>query len=125
MAETMESAMHRICDLSQDMDVHLLDTIVLTAYDPMNPQRASANKVLMALKDNPDMWVRADAIMERAVNAQTRFFGLQLLEDVIRVRYVFGENLHSKFLSFLALYSNVCLNFIIDGKFYHKNNGRG
>jgi len=88
MAETMEAAMHRICDLSQEMDVHLLDNIVATAYDPMNPQRASANNVLMALKENPDIWVRADAIMERAINSQTRFFGLQLLEDVIRVRYV-------------------------------------
>lgn len=81
--------MQRICDLSQEMDVQLLDNIVHTAYDPINPQRASANKVLMALKDNPDIWVRADAIMERATNAQTRFFGLQLLEDVIRVRYVY------------------------------------
>jgi exportin-1 len=123
MTESMESALQRICDLSQEMDVPLLDKIVNMAYDPVNPQRSSANKILMTLKENPDIWVRADAIMERAMNVQTRFLGLQLLEDVIRIRYAHRQH-ETKFFACHLLRSQ--LDFaIIDGKSCQRSNVRG
>ncbi len=95
--ETMEAAAQRLISAcsassSQNMpfDVSLLDSVVSTAYDPMNVQRSNANKALMALQENPDVWTKADAILEKAQNAQTRFFGLQILDDAIRTRYVFS-----------------------------------
>lgn len=92
--ESMEAVAQRLitsCSTgsSQDVpfDVPLLDNVVSTAYDPINPQRSNANKTLMALQECPDIWTKADAILEKAQNPQTRFFGLQVLDDAIRTRW--------------------------------------
>mmetsp|Transcript_3614 Transcript_3614/g.7085 ORF Transcript_3614/g.7085 Transcript_3614/m.7085 type:complete len:1087 (-) Transcript_3614:57-3317(-) len=70
-----------------EFDVTLLDQVVAAAYNPIDPNRAVANKALMALQDTPDIWTKADAILERAQNPQSRFFGLQVLDDAIRTRW--------------------------------------
>jgi hypothetical protein len=71
-----------------DFDVGLLDDVVNAAYSPTDPNRAMANKALMALQETEHLWTKADTIMERAQNPQSRFFGLQVLDDAIRTRYV-------------------------------------
>jgi len=85
---SMEAALQRLLDFSQEFDVALLDNVVTATYDPVNPQRAEANKVLMALKDNPDVWTKADGILERANSPHTRFLAVSILDDAIRFRYV-------------------------------------
>lgn len=82
----MEEALTRLSSTSEEFDINLLDQVVAAAYDPVNPQRAGANKVLMTLQENPDIWMKADAILEKASNPQSRFFGLQILDDAIRTR---------------------------------------
>ena len=82
----MEAALQRLLDNSQEFDIALLDNVVTTAYNPISPERAAANKVLMTLQENPDLWTKADAILERASNPTTRFFGVQILDDAIRTR---------------------------------------
>lgn len=72
-----------------DFDVALLDDVVNAAYSPTDPNRAMANKALMALQETEHLWTKADTIMERAQNPQSRFFGLQVLDDAIRTRFVF------------------------------------
>lgn len=83
---SMEEALTRLSSASEEFDINLLDQVVAAAYDPVNPQRAGANKVLMTLQENPDIWMKADAILEKASNPQSRFFGLQILDDAIRTR---------------------------------------
>ena len=82
----MEEALTRLSSTSEEFDINLLDQVVAAAYDPVNPQRAGANKVLMTLQENPDIWMKADAILEKASNPQSRFFGQQILDDAIRTR---------------------------------------
>ena len=72
----------------QDFDIALLDQLVAAAYDPISPHRADANKALMQLQGVEGMWQKADAIMEKAQNPSARFFGLQILDDAIKTRYV-------------------------------------
>ncbi len=72
-----------------DFDVALLDDVVNAAYSPTDPHRAMANKALMALQETEHLWTKADTIMEREQNPQSRFFGLQVLDDAIRTRFVF------------------------------------
>jgi exportin-1 len=101
----MEEALQRLLDFTQEFDVALLDNLVTAAYDPVNPQRAEANKVLMALKDNPDLWTKADGILERASNPHTRFLGVSILDDAIRYRCViFIRQLNDCFCCFLVQY---------------------
>ena len=70
----------------REFDVALLDRVVTAAYDPTSPLRDAANQQLMVLQEDPDLWTKADAILERSQNPQARYFGLQVLSDAIRVR---------------------------------------
>lgn len=82
----LEAAAERL--LKGEFDVNVLDQIMAAAYDPISPHRSAANKTLMQLQEAPDIWTKADAIIESAANAQSRFFGLQILDDAIRTRWV-------------------------------------
>jgi exportin-1 len=84
--ESMEQALQHLLDPNAEFDIPLLDKVVSTAYDPTNPQRAAANDALMKLQENPDLWTKADGILERASNPQARFFGLQILDEAIKTR---------------------------------------
>lgn len=81
----MASITQRLMSM-QDFDVSLLDQVVSAAYDPISPHRAEANKALMQLQEHPDLWQKADAIMEQSQNGSARFFGLQVLDDAIKTR---------------------------------------
>lgn len=72
--------------LAQNFDVQQLDQIVAAAYDPTNPNRSAANKALMQMQDTPDLWTKADEMIENSTNPHTRFFGLQVLDDMIKTR---------------------------------------
>lgn len=85
-APSIEAAAQQLLQPIGEFDVSLLDQVVAAAYNPVDPNRAMANKALMALQESPDVWTRADAILERAQNPQSRFFGLQVLDDAIRTR---------------------------------------
>jgi exportin-1 len=70
-----------------EFTVPLLDTIVVAAYNPIDPNRAVANKALMQLQEAQDVWTKADAIIEQSATPQGRFFGLQILDDAIKTRW--------------------------------------
>lgn len=72
--------------LNGDFDINLLDQIVGAAYDPISPHRAEANKALMQLQESPELWKMADGIIEQSQNPNSRFFGLQVLDDAIKIR---------------------------------------
>ena len=74
--------------LVSNFDVRALDQVVEAAYNPVHPNRSQANKALMQLQETPDLWTKADEIMENSQNPQTRFFGLQVLDDAIKTRSV-------------------------------------
>lgn len=82
----IEEAAQKLLSPVGDFDVALLDNVVTVAYSPADPNRAIANKTLMALQESPDAWTKADAILERAQNPHSKFFGLQVLDDAIRTR---------------------------------------
>ena len=82
----VEAVAHQL--LNGEFDIGLLDQVVGAAYDPISPHRSQANKALMQLQESPDLWQRADGIIEQSQNPNSRFFGLQVLDDAIKTRYV-------------------------------------
>eukprot|EP00529_Nitzschia_sp_RCC80_P003253 CAMPEP_0113445772 /NCGR_PEP_ID=MMETSP0014_2-20120614/3360_1 /TAXON_ID=2857 /ORGANISM="Nitzschia sp." /LENGTH=1090 /DNA_ID=CAMNT_0000336837 /DNA_START=1304 /DNA_END=4576 /DNA_ORIENTATION=+ /assembly_acc=CAM_ASM_000159 len=70
-----------------EFDIALLDQVVGAAYDPVSPHRAPANKALMQLQEAPELWQMADTIIEQSQNPNSRFFGLQVLDDAIKTRW--------------------------------------
>jgi exportin-1 len=83
--------------LNGEFDVALLDQVVSAAYDPVSPHRAAANKALMQLQEAPDLWQAADGIIEKSQNPHSRFFGVQVLDDAIKTRYVDNMINHQHF----------------------------
>jgi exportin-1 len=84
----MEAAAAKLLDLTQQpFDVALLDEVVAATYDPHHPHQNDANLLLMRVKEHPEMWTRADTILEQSKSSQGRFFGLQVLEDAIATRW--------------------------------------
>merc|ERR550532_2332810 len=46
-----------------------------------------AQEVLTTLKEHPDAWTRVDTILEFSQNQQTKYYALQILENVIKTRW--------------------------------------
>lgn len=67
--------------------VERLDQVVEAAYVPNHPHRSEANQTLMQLQSMDGLWTKADMIIEQARNPQSRFFGLQVLDDAIQTRW--------------------------------------
>lgn len=71
----MDAAAAHLLDFSQPLDITLLDQIVAIAYDSAHVMRAQANEFLVKMKEHPEMWKRADAILETSTQAYTKYFG--------------------------------------------------
>uniref|UniRef100_H2YXR4 Exportin-1 n=1 Tax=Ciona savignyi TaxID=51511 RepID=H2YXR4_CIOSA len=46
-----------------------------------------AENILTALKEHPESWTRVDTILEYSQNQQTKYYALQILENVIKTRW--------------------------------------
>lgn len=77
----------QLLDFNQKLDINLLDNVVQTMYTTTGPQQRTAQEVLTNLKEHPDAWTRVDTILEYSKNHQTKYFALQILENVIKTRW--------------------------------------
>ena len=50
-------------------------------------QQRMAQEILTTLKEHPDAWTRVDTILEYSSNQQTKYYALQILENVIKTRW--------------------------------------
>ena len=50
-------------------------------------QQHVAQEVLTSLKEHPDAWTKVDTILEFSHNQQTKYYALQILENVIKTRW--------------------------------------
>lgn len=82
----MEEA-NKLLDFSQKLDIGLLDSVVHCLYNSTGEQLRLAQNVLTTLKEHPDAWTRVDSILEFSQNQQTKFYALQILEEVIKTRW--------------------------------------
>ncbi|GMI83854.1 EXPORTIN 1, ARABIDOPSIS THALIANA EXPORTIN 1, exportin 1A, HEAT-INTOLERANT 2 [Hibiscus trionum] len=81
-------AAERLKDLSQPIDVPLLDATVGSFYGTgSKEERAQADQILRHLQNNPDMWLQVVHILQQTKSLNTKFFALQVLEGVIKYRW--------------------------------------
>lgn len=76
-----------LLDFSQRLDINLLDSVVNHMYQGEGTEQRLAQEVLTTLKENPDAWTRVDTILEFSKNQQTKYYALQILENVIKTRW--------------------------------------
>lgn len=86
MATLTEQA-SKLLDFSQKLDITLLDNVVGCMYTGIGDQQRVAQEVLTTLKEHPDAWTRVDTILEFSSNLQTKYYALQILEQVIKTRW--------------------------------------
>ncbi|XP_008792647.1 protein EXPORTIN 1A-like [Phoenix dactylifera] len=78
----------KLRDLSQPIDVALLDATVAAFYGTgSKEERTAADQILRELQNNPDTWLQVVHILQNTQNLNTKFFALQVLESVIKYRW--------------------------------------
>ncbi|KAF8044402.1 hypothetical protein BT93_A2406 [Corymbia citriodora subsp. variegata] len=81
-------AAEKLRDLSQPIDVALLDATVSAFYGTgSKDERTAADQILRELQNNPDTWLQVVHILQSTKNLNTKFFALQVLEGVIKYRW--------------------------------------
>ncbi|XP_010506498.1 PREDICTED: protein EXPORTIN 1B [Camelina sativa] len=81
-------AAEKLRDLSQPIDVPLLDATVEAFYATgSKEERASADNILRDLKANPDTWLQVVHILQNTSSTHAKYFSLQVLEGVIKYRW--------------------------------------
>lgn len=76
-----------LLDFNQKLDIGLLDSVVVSMYAGNGETQRVAQEVLTSLKEHPDAWTRVDTILEYSNNQQTKYYALQILEQVIKTRW--------------------------------------
>lgn len=76
-----------LLDFNQKLDIGLLDSVVVSMYAGNGETQRVAQEVLTTLKEHPDAWTRVDTILEFSNNQQTKYYALQILEQVIKTRW--------------------------------------
>lgn len=76
-----------LLDFNQKLDISLLDSVVVSMYAGNGETQRVAQEVLTTLKEHPDAWTRVDTILEFSNNQQTKYYALQILEQVIKTRW--------------------------------------
>uniref|UniRef100_A0A7S2SV89 Exportin-1 n=1 Tax=Rhizochromulina marina TaxID=1034831 RepID=A0A7S2SV89_9STRA len=84
---SIEEARALLLDFSQPFDVALFEKVVEAAYQAANPDQPPASRLLVELQEHPDMWTRADAILEQCSSPSARFFGALVLTDAIKTKW--------------------------------------
>lgn len=77
----------KLLDFNQKLDISLLDNIVSCLYSSQGEQLRLSQEILTRLKEHPDAWTRVDSILEFSQNQQTKYYALQILEEVIKTRW--------------------------------------
>jgi len=83
----MDQAAAHLLDFGKPFDTTLFDQICTIAMDGLHPSAKAANDFLVLMQEHPDMWKRADAILETSTNTSAKFFALQVLSDAIGTRW--------------------------------------
>uniref|UniRef100_A0A6G1SHJ7 Exportin-1 n=1 Tax=Aceria tosichella TaxID=561515 RepID=A0A6G1SHJ7_9ACAR len=83
----LEEAGKKLLDMNERLDINLLDFVVKAMYAGDAMQQKVAQNVLTQLKENPDSWMKVDAILQYAKNQETKYFALQILENLIKTRW--------------------------------------
>ncbi|CAG9863650.1 unnamed protein product [Phyllotreta striolata] len=76
-----------LLDFNRKLDINLLDSVVVSMYAGNGETQRMAQEVLTTLKEHPDAWTRVDTILEYSTNQETKYYALQILEQVIKTRW--------------------------------------
>jgi len=68
--------------------VQMLDHVITLMYSSADNQRKVAHELLTQVKNHPESWRVVDTILATSQSPDTKFFALQVLENVISTRWM-------------------------------------
>lgn len=80
--------MSSILDFTKEVDIEQFDRTVADAFNPGSPTKEESERALLKFKDHPSGWTRVDSILKGSKSTQSQFFALQVLEHVIKTRWM-------------------------------------
>uniref|UniRef100_A0A7S0WF70 Importin N-terminal domain-containing protein n=1 Tax=Chlamydomonas leiostraca TaxID=1034604 RepID=A0A7S0WF70_9CHLO len=117
----MVEAAAKLLDFNQPIDVPLLEATVELMYGAANgDQRVAAERLLLQFQEHPLAWQRVDVILGQAKNESTKYFALQILENVIR--YKWGALPVDQREGIKTFLSNIIIRFTTDEALFRKEN---
>ncbi|KRX21740.1 Exportin-1 [Trichinella nelsoni] len=69
------------------IDVSLLDAVINLMYCGTGEIQRKAQEILTMLKENNEAWTRVDAVLEYSRSLQSKYFALQILENLVNTRW--------------------------------------
>ncbi|KAJ0690377.1 putative armadillo-like helical protein [Helianthus annuus] len=89
-------AAEKLRDLSQPIDVALLDATVAAFYGTRSKdEKTAADHILWELQNNPDMWLQVVHILSSTQSLNTKFFALQCGDFLPWLRHKSGAEISS------------------------------
>ncbi|CAH1183729.1 unnamed protein product [Ceutorhynchus assimilis] len=76
-----------LLDFNKKLDINLLDNVVAGMYTGNKETQKVAHQALTKLKEHPEAWTRVDGMLEFSNSPHTKYFALQILEEVIKTRW--------------------------------------
>ena len=64
-----------------------LDRTVKAFYESRGDVQSQAQNAMNQFKENPDSWLTVDKILQESTYPQTKYLGLQVLDNVIMTRW--------------------------------------
>ncbi|CAD5224178.1 unnamed protein product [Bursaphelenchus okinawaensis] len=71
----------------EKIDVDTLDQVVMIMNKGVGENQRAASELLSAFKTDARSWTKVDAILEYSKHVETKYFGLQILEQLIQTRW--------------------------------------
>lgn len=71
----------------EKIDVETLDQVVMIMNKSAGEQQKAASDLLSAFKEDQRSWTKVDAILEYSKHVETKYFGLQILEQLVQTRW--------------------------------------
>ncbi|TGZ80407.1 hypothetical protein EX30DRAFT_59082 [Ascodesmis nigricans] len=71
----------------ESITIEELDKQVRTFFEGRGPERTAAQQFLNQFREAPDSWILVDKILETSTYQQTKYIGLQVLDNVIQTRW--------------------------------------
>ncbi|KAF7637274.1 Importin N-terminal domain-containing protein [Meloidogyne graminicola] len=83
----LRQAQYKLLEGGEKFDVPALDKVVGLMNNTTGEAQKAASDLLARFKENPDSWTKVDAILELSALLETKYFGLQILEQLIQTRW--------------------------------------
>lgn len=109
----------KLLDFNQPTDVSLLESTVELMYGAgSGEQRVAAERLLLQFQEHPQAWQRVDVILTSAQSQSTKYFALQILENVIR--YKWGALPEEQRVGIRNFLSNLIIRYTTDDALFRK-----